>query len=81
MVVVAQIDLSLVYKLYLNAKYHVFLWLCFLLLCLIKHLADKPCQACSEVLQLRLHIYSLYFYGQLETRQFKIKVISDCLNF
>lgn len=29
MVVVAQIDMSLVYKLYLNAKYHVFLWLCF----------------------------------------------------
>jgi len=50
MVVVAQIDLSLLYKLYLNAKYHVFLWLCFLLLCLIKHLADKPCQGCSELL-------------------------------
>lgn len=50
------------------------------LLCLIKQLADKPCQGCSELLQLRIPIYSLDVYGQLDIRQFIIKLICDCLN-
>lgn len=53
----------------------------FMLHCLTKHLADKPCQDCSEPLQLRLHIYSLYISGQLKTGQFKIKLICDGLKF
>lgn len=44
----------------------------FMLHCLIKHLADKPCQDCSEPLQLRLHIYSLYISGQLKQDNLKL---------